>query len=541
MKKLLSILSTLAVISTSVIYVIQAINKSNFSINTTKSNFHLDSKLEDDTSDILDNLRPSEIELAKELEKDYLERVKVLQKKLDLIKKDLDAQKSLIEKLRQELQVKQEELNNLISGTNFSSTELDVQKQELIKQLKELIEEQNQYTNIYNQFNNQLSELALYNTNLKNDVRKQNLEINQQTSTKKQLEKEKNNLIKSKDERIQLYEKNIVELQKQIQELQKPNSKLKVLEIKIEKLTKKIGDLNSIQTNKEKEFKELENTFLQNKNKIEKLDSENLDLNNQLERTGISELLSDQQKLQNTLNQLKELKKTKDLTKNYFSEEKTIYDLVSYSSRYYNYFNFPVYGRKPKHIEYNSDNYDNFSLGSSVVFASYNLQKDLGVSNFREFKQKYNKIILEADYCFNGGEIYDKTGRTNNFIRTYQNPYHTSDEKPMFKVEDKVFKFNISSNTKENDQQQLDEIREWSDFYVHGKVYWKIQLSGNFINFIAEQRTAVYYQNSWLLQPMTILYLEPKKLKFELNKSYIDSKINNIKKPVTEIINKYKD
>ncbi|MCK8462215.1 hypothetical protein MZO39_04285, partial [Mycoplasma capricolum subsp. capricolum] len=58
--------------------------------------------------------------------------------------------------------------------------------------------------------------------------------------------------------------------------------------------------------------------------------------------------------------------------------------------------------------------------------------------------------------------------------------------------------------------------------------------------FIAEQKTAVYYQNSWLLQPMTILYLEPKKLKFELNKSYIDSKINNIKKPVTEIINKYK-
>ncbi|WP_434329279.1 hypothetical protein V2P39_02385 [Mycoplasma capricolum subsp. capricolum] len=81
------------------------------------------------------------------------------------------------------------------------------------------------------------------------------------------------------------------------------------------------------------------------------------------------ELLFDQQKLQNTLNQLKELKKTKDLTKNYFSEEKTIYDLVSYSSRYYNYFNFPVYGRKPKHIEYNSDNYDNFSLGSSIVFA----------------------------------------------------------------------------------------------------------------------------------------------------------------------------
>ncbi|KKW61235.1 hypothetical protein AAK27_577 [Mycoplasma capricolum subsp. capricolum] len=40
---------------------------------------------------------------------------------------------------------------------------------------------------------------------------------------------------------------------------------------------------------------------------------------------------------------------------------------------------------------------------------------------------------------------------------------------------------------------------------------------------------------------MTIFYLEQKQLKFELNKFYVNTKINKIKKPVKEIINKYRN
>ncbi|KIM13925.1 hypothetical protein MCGM508_02468 [Mycoplasma capricolum subsp. capricolum] len=40
---------------------------------------------------------------------------------------------------------------------------------------------------------------------------------------------------------------------------------------------------------------------------------------------------------------------------------------------------------------------------------------------------------------------------------------------------------------------------------------------------------------------MTIFYLEHKQLKFKLNKFYVNTKIYKIKKPVKEIINKYKN
>ncbi|AGJ90718.1 hypothetical protein [Mycoplasma putrefaciens] len=541
MKKLLSIFSTLTITSTPVVCAFQPLDRSNTSISSARQNLDSNSESENSTSNILNNLRPIEIDLAKELERDYLERVKVLQSKLDSIKKELDNQQSLIEKLKQDLQVKQDQLDDLLSESDSSSGELNTQKQQLIKQLKELIKQQNQYTNIYNQFNNQISELALYNTTLTNDVRKQELDINQHTSTKKQLEIEKVNFIKSKDERIQLYQKNISELLKQIQELQKPGSQLKTLESKVGQLKNKINHLNDTYSDKEKELTNLEDQFSLNRNKIETLQSENKELNTELEKIGLNKLLVDQQELQTALDQLNNLKRSKDLMKNSFRQDETIFDLMCYDSRYYNYFQFSIDGRKPKQINYDSSNYNNFSLGSSVTFASYNLQRDLGVSSFEEFKQKYNKITLEADYCFNGGEIYDHHSRTNNFIRTFPGAELTSDGKPIFKRENRRFEFSISSNTKDNERQKLDEIRQWSGFYVHGFVYWRIQLSKNFINFIVEQRTSVYYKNSWYLQPMSILYLKPKKLKFEADRSYIYSKIQSIKSPVNDIISMYKN
>ncbi|UWD34622.1 hypothetical protein NX779_02275 [Mycoplasma cottewii] len=534
MKKLLTFFSTLTIISTPLVSSFKPV----YNIINLSS-----SKIEN----ILNTLRPAELEIAKELENTYEQRAEVLKKKLELMQQELEKQKQEIQTLNNKLKEKQTELANLISGSTSTSEEQNAQTQELVKQLKDLISQQNQLNKQKEELNNQVNQLNLDNATIQHEIGKQKLKINTLRSSIHNLEKQIEDVIKTKEEKIKSLTEDLNNIKNRIEHFNNSKSQLES-EIQENKIQTK--NLEESTQQKEHELSQLNLTFDSNKTKLEQLQRENQQLTQQIATTGINEVIEEQETLRNAVNQLKHLKNTRKVG-SLHADFKEYNHLIlggshSRDDKAY-FFNWSDSRVKPNsYIQLQSykttkiiKNYGNFKITDYA-------------DNWDDFVNKYKTINIKINYFHNWGwdKGYHGVDWHWEMNQSQDKVEHHWKREDWFLDYRTNFHHNLARSTKSIQKTfnlKTDTNNFWNDIYNYdiysGYASCGIELGlvrqENILSFKVAPKVNMYVGGSY--NYLFIMYIPRVEITLQADPSYITKKVDSNKNKVNAIINKYKN